>query len=201
RARRAGVAARLVDSVCADQSRSRRGTRSATLDRRTLLVQGGLSEAGRTGSRRPGQSRLPVDRRRAEDPAARRGHLGCDRPPVGGRCSGSSIPHCAIACADTLILTSSPTRNPPVSSAVFHISPKSFRLIVSSVSKPTRVLPQGSFASPRYVTGRVTVLATPGMVSVASTSKRSSLFFVTWELTKVSVGCLSTAKKSSERRC
>ena len=44
---------------------------------------------------------------------------------------------------------SSPTRNPPASSAAFQFSPNSFRLTASSLSKPTRALPQGSLALPR----------------------------------------------------
>ena len=57
--------------------------------------------------------------------------------------------YCAIACTDALIFTSSPTRKPPASSAAFQFRPKSFRLIVTSVSKPTRALPHGSLAAPR----------------------------------------------------
>ena len=81
------------------------------------------------------------------------------------RLSGS-----AIAWIDRLIRTSSPTRKPPVSSAAFHVRPKSFRLSVRLASKPARTLPHGSLAVPRYVTGIVISLATPRIVNVPTTS-------------------------------
>src|SRR4030095_8340384 len=45
--------------------------------------------------------------------------------------------------------TSSPTRNPPVSSAVFQLSPKSLRFSRIDASKATRSFPYGSRAVPR----------------------------------------------------
>ena len=42
------------------------------------------------------------------------------------------------------MVTSSPTRTPPVSRAVFQVSPKSLRLILAVAVRPMRVLPQGS---------------------------------------------------------
>src|SRR5208337_799406 len=47
-------------------------------------------------------------------------------------------------CTSSVIVTSSPTRMPPVSSAAFHVSPKSLRLIFVVAESPIRVLPQGS---------------------------------------------------------
>ena len=46
----------------------------------------------------------------------------------------------------SVMVTSSPTRMPPVSSAAFHVRPKSLRLIVVTAEIGTRVLPHGSFA-------------------------------------------------------
>src|SRR5258707_15739497 len=46
----------------------------------------------------------------------------------------------------SVMVTSSPTRIPPVSSAVFQVKPKSLRLIFVVADTAIRVLPQGSFA-------------------------------------------------------
>ena len=47
------------------------------------------------------------------------------------------------------MLISSPTINPPASSAAFQVSPKSLRLIFVVADTPIRVLPHGSFAAAR----------------------------------------------------
>src|SRR5712692_7313442 len=49
-------------------------------------------------------------------------------------------------CASSVMVTSSPTRMPPVSSAEFQVRPKSLRLIFVVADRPTRVFPQGSLA-------------------------------------------------------
>ena len=106
------------------------------------------------------------------------------RPPAPfHRPSGS-----AIACIDTLICTSSPTRTPPVSSAAFHESPKSFRLIVMPASNAALDEPHGSLAVPNYVTGSVISLATPRIARVPVRSYVSRLVLTMCELVNVMVG-------------
>src|ERR1700745_2260471 len=64
-----------------------------------------------------------------------------------------------------VMVTSSPTRMPPVSSAAFQTRPKSFRLILVVAEIAIRVLPQGSFAcgvSPSRA--KVTLRVTPRIV-------------------------------------
>ena len=67
-------------------------------------------------------------------------------------------------------LTFSETSTPPVSSAAFQVRPQSLRLTVSSPSKPTRGLPNGSTAEPvsskSMVTGLVTSLMVRSPVTV-----------------------------------
>ena len=58
----------------------------------------------------------------------------------------------------------SETRTPPVSSAAFQVRPQSLRLMVVAPSKPTRMLPNGSWAEPVYSKSTVTGLVTPLMV-------------------------------------
>src|SRR5579862_7517055 len=50
------------------------------------------------------------------------------------------------AWTSSVRVTSSPTRNPPVSRVVFHVNPKSFLLIFVVADMPIRVLPHGSVA-------------------------------------------------------
>src|SRR5690242_21951890 len=50
------------------------------------------------------------------------------------------------ASTSKVIETSSPTRMPPVSSAAFHVRPKSLRLILVVAVQPILVLPHGSLA-------------------------------------------------------
>ena len=52
-------------------------------------------------------------------------------------------------CTSSVMVTSSPTRMPPVSRAAFQVRPKSLRLIFVVAETATRVLPQGSFAGRR----------------------------------------------------
>src|SRR5581483_11966881 len=54
---------------------------------------------------------------------------------------------CLIPCTSNEILTSSPTRTPPASSATFQVSPNSLRLILVVAVAPMRRLPQGSRVS------------------------------------------------------
>lgn len=55
-----------------------------------------------------------------------------------------------IPSSSIVRITSSPTTAPPVSSALCQVSPKSLRLILPVAVKPTRSLPHGSLAAPRY---------------------------------------------------
>ena len=71
-------------------------------------------------------------------------------------------PYSLTHSASIVSLILSPTSTPPVSSATFHSSPQSLRLISVSALKPTRVSPHGDACEPRYspfsVTGRVVSL-------------------------------------------
>src|SRR6267154_2298500 len=91
-----------------------------------------------------------------------------------------------------LMVTSSPTRIPPVSSAVFHVRPKSLRLIFVVADTATRVLPQGSFVGGvGPSTEKSTLRVTPRMVrspSTASSPSRTRLMRVDF---KDSVGKLA----------
>src|SRR5439155_3916325 len=61
-------------------------------------------------------------------------------------------------------LTSSPMRRPPASSATFHVSPQSLRLMAVLALKPACTPPIGSFACPEYTTSSVTGRFTSRMV-------------------------------------
>src|SRR5207244_8456801 len=79
--------------------------------------------------------------------------------------------HAFTACMSIVMVTSSPTRTPPVSSAEFHVSPNSLRLIFVVAVNPRRVLPHGSFAGalgPSMM--KVTLRVTPWIVKSPSTS-------------------------------
>src|SRR5690348_18109264 len=66
------------------------------------------------------------------------------------------------ACTSRVIVTSSPTRMPPVSNAAFQVRPKSLRLNFVVADKPLRVLPHGSFpGSDGPSTANVTFRVTP----------------------------------------
>src|SRR5215468_10559 len=74
------------------------------------------------------------------------------------------------------MVTSSPTRMPPVSSAAFQLNPKSFRLIFVLAETATRVLPQGSLlGGVGPSTAKLTFRVTPWMVSSPSTDNSPSL--------------------------
>src|SRR6185503_16587913 len=64
--------------------------------------------------------------------------------------------------------TSSPTRTPPLSSALFQLRPKSLRLIVPRAAKLATRVPHGDLSAPRYSTFSVTALVTPRIVRSAS---------------------------------
>src|SRR6266567_1161006 len=100
------------------------------------------------------------------------------------------------------MVTSSPTRMPPVSSTEFQVNPKSLRLIFVVAETAIRVLPHGSFAlgvGPSMVksTLRVTarIVRSP---SAASSPSRTTLMRVDL---KERVGNFSTSKKSALLRC
>src|SRR6266853_3874483 len=70
----------------------------------------------------------------------------------------------------SVMVTSSPTRMPPVSSAAFQVRPKSLRLILVVAEVAIRVLPQGSFVGGvGPSTAKVTLRVTPRMVRSPST--------------------------------
>src|SRR5882762_7988873 len=102
----------------------------------------------------------------------------------------------------SVMVTSSPTRMPPVSSAVFQVRPKSLRLIFVVADTATRVFPQGSFVGGvGPSTEKSTLRVTPRMVrspSTASSPSRTRLMRVDF---KDIVGNFSTSKKSALFRC
>src|SRR5580692_13144379 len=74
------------------------------------------------------------------------------------------------------MVTSSPTRMPPVSRAAFQVNPKSLRLIFVVAETATRVLPHGSFAGGvGPSTAKRTLWVTPRMVRSPSTASSPSL--------------------------
>src|SRR5690348_1855098 len=100
------------------------------------------------------------------------------------------------------MVTSSPTRIPPVSSAAFQVNPKSLRLIFVVADNPIRVLPHGSFVgslgpSTVKVTGRVM----PWIVSSPATDSSPPPSFETFVERNDRVGNLSTSKKSALFKC
>jgi len=73
------------------------------------------------------------------------------------------------------MVTSSPTRMPPVSSAAFQFRPNSLRLILVLAARPRRVFPQGSLAGgvgPSTV--NTTLRVTPRIVSSPATANSPS---------------------------
>src|SRR5262245_33084125 len=110
------------------------------------------------------------------------GHMASPRLIIA-----AALAYCAMAWIDRVIRTSSPTRKPPVSSAAFHVRPKSLRLSVRLASKAARAFPQGSLATPRYVTGSMIFAATSRIVYVPTTPKVSSPVLTTCELVNVGV--------------
>src|SRR6478609_8723524 len=104
-----------------------------------------------------------------------------------------------VAWMARVMSTFSPTRNLPPSSAWFHFTPNSLRLIEVVASAPSLVWPHGSVAVPRNSAARSTDLVMPLMV-------RSPV--ITWPspvsrievLTKWSSPPLVGSKKSAERR-
>ena len=80
------------------------------------------------------------------------------------RCAQTSAGTLAIAETSNSSLTFSLTRTPPVSRAALKERFQSVRSMVTSPSKPTRVLPNGSLAEPVSSKGIVTDLVTPLMV-------------------------------------
>src|SRR5215471_19182870 len=98
-----------------------------------------------------------------------------------------------IRDSSRLILRSSPTRTPPVSSAAFQVSPKSLRLILAAAEAPILALPYGSFSSgDGPSTSKMTSFVTPCIVKSPLTRSSPSPFGVTALLLKVIVGYFST---------
>ena len=92
---------------------------------------------------------------------------------------------------------SSPTSTPPVSSAEFHVRPKSFRLILVVAERPMRVLPQGSLPGALGPsTAKVTGLVMPCRVRSPVTAYSPSPVRFTAVDLKVMVGYFSASKKS-----
>src|SRR4030042_4644596 len=102
----------------------------------------------------------------------------------------------------TKMSTSSPTTTPPVSSTLFHVRPKSLRLIFAVPVAPRLKFPQGSLTSwvgpPAF---QVSARVTPCIVRSPVTFNRSGPSFVTFFETKLMVGYLATSKKSAALRC
>ena len=89
-------------------------------------------------------------------------------------------------------MTSSPTRMPPVSSAAFHVRPKSLRLIFVLAEIATRVLPQGSFVGWSWPFNRKADFASDavdGQVAFAPTTLRRPTMLMPVDL-KCKVGKL-----------
>src|ERR1700745_4118246 len=101
-----------------------------------------------------------------------------------------------------VMVTSSPTRMPPVSSAAFQLRPKSFRLILVVAEIAIRVLPQGSFiGGVGPSTANVTLRVTPRTVRSPSTfNSPSPTTLISLDL-KDKVGNFSRWKKSGLLRC
>src|SRR5712692_4912106 len=102
----------------------------------------------------------------------------------------------------SVMVTSSPTRMPPVSSAAFQVRSNSLRLIFVVADTATRVLPQGSFAGGvGPSTEKSTLRVTPRMDRSPSTASSPSRTRVMRVHLKDSVGNFSTCKKSALLRC
>ena len=150
RARRARVAARIVDPVSGHARGARGGEGSAPIDRRALSVARRVPCQG--ASRRPTHWCCAATCSYDDGPRIlQRGErqVGRRRWSVDNGQRSDVLTTAESPAPRALIFTSSPTRKPPVSSAAFQLRPKSLRLMVISVSKPTRALPHGSFAAPR----------------------------------------------------
>src|ERR1700675_722406 len=100
------------------------------------------------------------------------------------------------------MVTSSHTRNPPVSRAVFHVNPKSFRLIFVVADMPIRVLPHGSVAGAvGPSTANATLRVTPRMARFPSTVSSPSPLGLTRVELNDKIGNVCTSKKSALLRC
>src|SRR5258708_23427968 len=96
------------------------------------------------------------------------------------------------------MVTSSPTRMPPVSRAAFQVSPKFFRLIFVLAEIATRVLPHGSLVGGvGPSTAKLTLRVKPCMLRSPSTDNSPSLTILTHLDLKCRVGNFSTSKKSA----
>src|SRR6266849_3859398 len=110
--------------------------------------------------------------------------------------------HAFTNWTSSVMVTSSPTRIPPVSSAAFQVRPKSLRSIFVVAVNPTRVLPHGSLAAavgPSTV--NTTLRVTPWIVRSPATASSPSLPRVMRVDLKESAGNFSTSKKSALLRC
>src|SRR5215472_16251275 len=95
------------------------------------------------------------------------------------------------------MVTSSPTRMPPVSRAAFQVRPKSLRLIFVVAETAIRVLPQGSLlGGVGPSTANFTLRVTPLIVRSPSTDSSPSSSTRTPEDLNDKVGNFSTSKKS-----
>src|SRR5579863_291019 len=105
-------------------------------------------------------------------------------------------------CASTVMWTSLPTSQPPVSRAAFQFRPKSLRLILPLAEMPMRVLPQGSlFGAVGPSTSNVTGLVTPCTVRSPVTRYSASPLRSTFVDLNVIWGYFSASKKSALFRC
>ena len=99
------------------------------------------------------------------------------------------------------MVTSSPTRMPPVSSAAFQVSPKSLRLIFVVADNPRRVFPQGRRGRSRNVKSHVTLRVTPRMVSSPVTANSPSPARLMRVDLNDRFGNFSTCRKSALFKC
>jgi hypothetical protein len=95
-----------------------------------------------------------------------------------------------------------PSRNSPVSSAAFHVRPKSPCLILVVAEAPILAFPKGSFVSADGTsTFRTTSLVTPWIVRSPFKFSSPSPSGVIELLLKMMVGYFSTSRKSALFRC
>jgi len=101
------------------------------------------------------------------------------------------------------MVTSSPTRMPPVSSGAFHVRPKSLRLILVVADSPNARVPPGIFGRQSgsfHVKHHTAGDAVKGQVARHSQLTIADLAYMRVDL-KDSVGNFSTSKKSALLRC
>src|SRR5271154_5623390 len=127
-------------------------------------------------------------------------HLSSRIPP---QCEMQSdqICYCLIASTSIEIATSSPTITPPASIALFHVRPKSLRLIFVVAEAPACVLPIIETGAPDDSTSSTTGLVTPCSVKSPVTFHLFGPPASTLVDLNVIVGYLATSRKSGLFKC